>query len=63
VKQDSLESRKYRRTAKWMYTELLSDKYGYSGRDASVLRCFQEAHRHLSKNPAEVFIPLDFGPG
>jgi len=46
-----------------MYTELLSDKYGYSGRDASVLRCFQEAHRHLSKNPAEVFIPLDFGPG
>ncbi len=63
VKQDSLEGRKYRRTARRMYSELQSDEYGYKGSYASVLRCFQEARRRLGKNPAEVFIPLDFGPG
>jgi len=63
VKQDSLEGRKYRRTAKRMYQELRSDKYGYKGSYASVLRCFQEVRNSLNKNPAEVFIPLDFGPG
>jgi len=63
IKQDSLEGRKYRRTAKRMYSELRGDKYGYRGSYASVLRCFQEARSRLNKNPAEVFIPLDFGPG
>ena len=63
VKQDSLEGRKYRRTAKRMYNVLRSDKYGYGGSYASVLRCFQEARERINKNPAEVFIPLDFGPG
>jgi len=63
VKQDSLEVQKYRRTAKRMYAELQSGKYGYKGSYASVLRCFQEARRRICKAPAEVFIPLDFGPG
>ena len=63
IKQDSLESRKYRRTAKRMYNELRGDKYGYQGSYASVLRCFREVRERLNKNPAEVFIPLDFGPG
>jgi transposase len=63
IKQDSLEGRKYRRTAKRMYTLLQGDPYGYRGSYATVLRCFQEAHSRLNKNPAEVFIPLEFGPG
>jgi len=63
VKQDSLEGRKYRRTAKRMYQELCGDKYGYKGSYASVWRCFQEAKGRLNKTPPEVFIPLDFGPG
>lgn len=63
VKQDSLEGRKYRRTAKRMYQELCTDKYGYKGSYASVLRCFTEARSRFNKTPPEVFIPLDFGPG
>jgi transposase len=63
VKHDSLEGKKYRRTAKRMYHELQGGTYGYSGSYASVLRCFQEAHARLGKDPAEVFIPLEFGNG
>jgi transposase len=63
VKQDSLESRKYRRTAKRMYAMLQGDPYGYHGSYATVLRCFQEVRSRLNKNPAEVFIPLEFSPG
>jgi len=63
VKQDSLETRKYRRTAKRMFNLLQGDEYGYKGSYASVLRCFQEVRSQLNRNPAEVFIPLDFGPG
>jgi len=63
VKQDSLETRKYRRTAKRMFNLLQGDEYRYKGSYASVLRCFQEVRRQLNRNPAEVFIPLDFGPG
>ena len=63
VKHDLLEGRKYRRTAKRMYNELRSEQYGYRGSYASVLRCYREARLQVSSNPAEVFIPLDFGPG
>lgn len=63
IKHDSLEGKKYRRTAKRMYNELRSEKYGYLGSYASVLRCFKEVREKLNKDPAEVFIPLDFGPG
>jgi transposase len=63
IKHDSLEGKKYRRTAKRMYNELRSEKYGYLGSYASALRCFKEVREKLNKDPAEVFIPLDFGPG
>lgn len=63
IKQDSLEGKKYRRTAKRMYDELRSEKYGYAGSYASVLRCFQETKARINKDPAEVFIPLEFGNG
>jgi len=63
VKHDSLEGKKYRRTAKRMYNELGSGQYGYRGSYASVWRCFKEARERVNKDPAEVFIPLDFGPG
>jgi transposase len=63
IKQDSLEGKKYRRTAKRMYNELRNDKYGYAGSYASVLRCFQEVKERLGKDPAEVFIPLEFDNG
>jgi transposase len=63
IKHDSLEGRKYRRTAKRMYNELRSEKYGYVGSYASVLRCFKEVKEALNKDPGEVFIPLDFDPG
>ena len=63
LKQDSLEGKKYRRTAKRMYSELMSEKYGYGGSYASVLRCFTDIREKLRKDPAEVFIPLDFCSG
>jgi len=63
IKHDSLEGKKYRRTAKRMYNELGSGKYGYSGSYSSVLRCFNEVKEKVNKDPAEVFIPLDFGRG
>ena len=63
IKQDSLEGKKYRRTAKRMYNELRSEKYGYVGSYASVLRCFKEAKARINKDPGEVFIPLEFGNG
>jgi transposase len=63
IKHDSLEGKKYRRTAKRMHNELGSGKYGYSGSYSSVLRCFNEVREKVNKDPAEVFIPLDFGRG
>jgi len=63
LKHDSLEGKKYRRTAKRMYTALCAAPYGYTGSYASVLRCFKDMQDKINKNPAEVFIPLDFGPG
>jgi len=46
-----------------MYHELQGGTYGYAGSYASVLRCFREARERLGKDPAEVFIPLEFGNG
>jgi transposase len=63
LKHDSLETKKYRRTAKRMYNALRADPYGYTGSYASVVRCFNEMQDKIKKNPPEVFIPLDFGPG
>ena len=62
VKADSLERKKYRRTAKRMYDLLVSEQ-GYTGSYASVVRCMNEAQERINKNPAEVFIPLEFGDG
>lgn len=63
VKQDRLEGKKYRRTAKRMYTELISETYGYEGSYASVWRCLKDVRAKINQEPAEVFIPLDFCPG
>jgi len=63
IKHDSLEGKKYRRTAKRMHQELQGGEYGYTGSYASVVRCFNEVRARLGKDPAEVFIPLEFGNG
>ena len=61
IKQDQLERKKYRRTGKRMYDILVSE-YGYTGSYASVVRCVNETQERVTKQPAEVYIPLEYGP-
>jgi transposase len=62
LKEDLLERRKYRRTAKRMY-DILFCEYGYKGSYASIRRCVRALKSEIQRQSAEIFIPLTFAPG